>query len=415
MRHLTFLNDDDISFIEQKASAFRLSFQDRRQLEIIASDLRRWEEGCLSEFWMDPPNPELKGRDRKKHAMAAINARWEDLKRKPKSYSGFNPDYKPSGSSGKPEAAPENTPIMGRCPVASEKTRCCNLQTLDAVINCGFDCSYCSIRTFYHTDSILFHTDLKQKLKALSAELDPAKKYHIGTGQSSDSLMWGDRNGMLTDILDFARQNPNVLLELKSKSDNIGSLLQHDIPANVITTWTLNTPVIIQNEEHLTAGLDSRISAAAAIAGKGCLIGFHFHPIIVYDGWKEDYNEVFSRLKAEFSPNDITHISFGTLTFIKPVIKELRNRELKSKILQMPMEETAGKLSYPFETKEEIFRFAYDSFAEWHDRVFFYLCMEDIRLWKKVFGYDYGSNEEFEKDMIESYFRKMETRWNRQS
>ena len=56
-----------------------------------------------------------------------------------------------------------------------------------------------------------------------------------------------------------------------------------------------------------------------------------------------------------FSPNEIGLISFGTLTFIKPAIKSLRQIGTKSKILQIPFEEAAGQISYPMETKKKIF------------------------------------------------------------
>ena len=417
MRHIdeAFLPAEDLDFIEEKAAEFRLSFQDRRQIEVIASDLRRWDEGSIKELWEVPGQTQLKGKDLKRKVMGILKSKWEKLKTEPKDYTGFNPEYKPARPESRLSEQPAENAILGRCPVASEKTRCCNLQTLDAVINCGFDCSYCSIQTFYHTDSILFHDNLKQKLAEAAKTLNPENRYHIGTGQSSDSLMWGNRNGMMDDLFDFARSNRNVLLELKSKSDNIDYLLTNEIPANILSTWTLNPPVIVENEEHLTAPLEKRIAAARAVADRGGLIGFHFHPIIVYKGWKENYRRVFETLLSEFAPEDITHISFGTLTFIKPVIKELRKRGLKSKILQMPMEDIAGKLSYPLKMKQEIFSFAYESFAEWHDDVFFYLCMEDISLWEPVFGRAYGSNDEFENDMIESYFKKVEKRWNRQS
>ena len=414
MRDLSFLTGEDRQFIEEKTEEFRLSHQDRRQLGIIAADLRRWDEGGISQHWREPENPALKGKDRRKAVMNAIKAVWNDLKNRPKSYDGFDPCYRTEGRSVNFSDKPVESPILGRCPVASEKTRCCNLQTLDAVMGCGFDCSYCSIRTFYHTDDILFHKDLEKKLDIISKSLDPEKKYHIGTGQSSDSLMWGNRDGMLDRLFDFAENNPNVILELKSKSANIGGLINRRIPANVLTSWSLNTDVIIENEEHLTANLEQRLEAAEKIAGKGALIGFHFHPMVVYDGWREDYGDVFEKLKKRFSSDIISHISFGTLTFIKPVIKELQKKEFKSKILQMPMEEIAGKLSYPVETKLELFKFAYDSLSSWHGELYFYLCMEDIRLWKPVFGYEYASNEEFEKAMINSYFKKVEAIWNRQ-
>jgi len=102
-------------------------------------------------------------------------------------------------------------------------------------------------------------------------------------------------------------------------------------------------------------------------------------------------------------------ISIGTLTYIKPVIRLLRAQQFKSKILQMPFEDAAGKLSYPFDVKLELFSHAYRSFSpEWHDEVFFYMCMEDPRLWSPVFGREYTSNEEFEADMKNSYMKKID-------
>jgi spore photoproduct lyase len=97
----------------------------------------------------------------------------------------------------------------------------------------------------------------------------------------------------------------------------------------------------------------------------------------------------------------------GTLTFIKPVIKKLRARQLKSKILQMPFENASGKASYPLEIKKEMFKHAYDTFAPWHSKVYFYLCMEDQRLWKEVLGYEYTSNSQMEESMKNAYMDKV--------
>jgi spore photoproduct lyase len=55
-----------------------------------------------------------------------------------------------------------------------------------------------------------------------------------------------------------------------------------------------------------------------------------------------------------------------------------------------------------------MFHAAYSSFSQdWKDNIFFYMCMEDERLWEPVFGRSYKSNEEFESDMIDSYFKKV--------
>ena len=294
---------------------------------------------------------------------------------------------------------------LGACPVASEGTRCCNLLTLDAVESCGFDCSYCSIQSFYNQNKVGIDKNFKEKIDNLN--LDPNETYHIGTGQSSDSLMWGNREGILDTLFDFARKNQNVILEFKTKSNNIKYFLENDVPENIICTWSLNTQTIIDNEEHLTASLDERILSARALADKGVLVGFHFHPIVQYKNYLDEYQLVYERLQKEFTSDEVVLVSMGTLTFIKPVIKQLRDREMKTKILQMPFETINGKQSYSLKTKKEMFKHCYDSFSSWHGKVYFYLCMEAHSLWKDVFGYEYFSNNQMEDMMKMSYWNKI--------
>jgi len=100
--------------------------------------------------------------------------------------------------------------------------------------NCGFGCRYCSVQSFYHDDEIHFDSRFLARLGAL--RLDPQRTYHIGTGQASDSLRWGNRFGILDAPTDFARRHPNVILELKTKSRNIAYLLRNPIPCNLICT-----------------------------------------------------------------------------------------------------------------------------------------------------------------------------------
>ena len=221
--------------------------------------------------------------------------------------------------------------------------------------------------------------------------------------------MWGNRFGVLDNLVEFAKKNPNVMLEFKTKSDNISYFLkQTNLPKNLLFTWSLNPQTIITYEEHLTASLDERLSAAKQLHDRGHLVGFHFHPMIYIEDWQTEYAEVFQRLTDMFDPKNVALVSLGTLTFIKPVLKQIRQREFKTKILQLPLVGASGKFSYPLDIKKEMFKFAYDSLSAWHKEVFFYLCMEDHTLWKDVFGHEYPTNESFEMDMKLSYLRKIQ-------
>jgi len=397
------LPQNEQQFIKEKAFAYGFSHQELKQIIDMARDLGMWDEKRIDEIFED--------HSQKKVAFTRLRKEYETIRNRPNSYENFRLKNIPSEQKFRFKVAPKEGFGLGLCPVASEKTRCCNLMTLDAVESCGFDCSYCSIQSFYNQNTITFDSGFRDKL--LNLNLDQNKTYHIGTGQASDSLMFGNREGTLDALFEFARSNPNVILEFKTKSDNISYFLENAVPRNILCTWSLNTPTIIKNEEHLTASLDKRIASARALANRGIKVGFHFHPIVEYVGYLEEYKEVYDRLIAEFHPSEVALVSFGTLTFIKPVIKQLREREFRSKITQIPHEDASGKTSYPEQTKIEMFKHAYESFKPWQkemaadDKVFFYLCMEEHALWNKTFGYNYSTNNDFERDMLSSYANKL--------
>ena len=295
--------------------------------------------------------------------------------------------------------------ILGTCPVASTKTRCCNLLTLDAIQQCGFACSYCAIQHFYDEKAIQVRHDFAQKLQQL--QLNPQEWYHIGTGQASDSLLWTEELGVLEPLIDFACRHPRVILELKSKSANVKSLLTRELPPNILFTWSLNPDNFIRHEELLTAPLDARLRAARQLADNGAKVGFHFHPIVRYQGWKTEYRQLAERLLGLFAPQEVVTVSLGTLTFSKSALKTIRHKAEQTQILRFPMQEIAGKFSYPYEVKRDMFRLVHQALEPWHGKVFFYLCMEDPALWLEVFGQQYADNREFEQDMLHSYARKM--------
>ncbi|MCB1758956.1 MAG: DNA photolyase [Gammaproteobacteria bacterium] len=391
------------AFIQQIAFAHRFTQQELRQICEIARDLEMWGEEPLARNWAIATDNFPSGQS-KKALLEQLRGRWSSMRDSPNHYpaGGRQPV-----SRVKARISTRSKPKLGLgfCPVASPKTRCCNLLTLDAVDNCGYHCSYCSIQSFFSGDRVYFDPDFPDKLAQL--QIDPDRIYHIGTGQSSDSLMWGNSHNVLDALVTFARENPNLILELKTKSGNVSHLLDLDLPANLICTWSLNPQCIIEHEEKGSASLERRMAAALSLQQKGCLVGFHFHPMIHFDGWKVAYTAVTDRLQQLFDPDWVAMISIGTLTYTRQVIRKIRERGGDSQILKMPLVEADGKLSYPDEIKTALFSTLYRSFsADWQS-IFFYLCMENQRLWRPVFGFEYASNDQLEQAMKNAYMNKI--------
>ena len=401
-----FLNLNEISKqdIVKISDKYPFSFQDLRQLSIIATDLYMWNESgvrdCIEEF-ENVQNKDLS----KKEVIAHVKNYWEGLRGAKIKYEPVNKNEVERPKPRKVQLSDQENEVFGMCPVASEKTVCCNLMTIDAVQGCSLGCSYCSIQTFYSDGKVSVDKNLAEKLANIP--LDPSKNYHIGSGQSSDSLVIGNKEGVLDAQLKFARENPNIILEFKTKSNNISHLLKTDLPDNVFVCWSLNPQLFIDHEEHGTASLNQRLQAAKDLSRKGVLVGFHFHPIVYYEGYEDDYKNIVKKVMSMFKPSEVAMISMGTLTFIKPAINKLRSTGLKSKVLQIPMADAVGKSSYTKEIKKEIFSTVYDQFQPWHKDVFLYLCMEESSVWESVFGSYYKDNVDFETALFDSVSTKM--------
>lgn len=389
------------------ACQHRFTQQELKNAVDIDIDLNMWGSPGFTERWHEHATQSRQnGKQLKKDIFNKIHAAVNQLISEPLHYQthpSAPEKFKETAITVNKSSAAEK--IFGMCPVASAKTVCCNLRTIDAVKNCGFGCSYCGIQTMYSNQKVIFDEGFEEKLNEIV--LDKERRYHIGTGQSSDSLLWGNKEGVLDAMLSFARKWPNATIEFKTKSKNIKHLLQQDVPENIVCSWSLNPQIVIDNEEHLTASFAERLAAARAVADKGIKVSFHFHPMIHFDSWQDAYADIFKRVQTNFSTDEVLFISFGSLTFPKPIIKKIRTYGIQSRILQMPMQPNPeGKMTYPDEIKKEMFNFGYQSFEPWRDKVFFYLCMEEKKFWLDTFGFAYESNEKFEDALNDAIWSK---------
>ncbi len=401
----TTLPQSEQTYLQSLQEKYSFSFQEQRQIVETASDLLQWKMGPI-ERWIDEgKEKKAQGKKRGKALVGNLLRKVNEERRRPTDYADFFPS----------ERLPDKVrsvivhtqKIMGRCPcpVEGEKTRCCNLKTLDAVQQCSFGCSYCSIQSFYNKGEIKVVGNLKERLEEMDLDDDT---WHIGTGQSSDSLLWGNDFGTLDALSTLAQRYPQTIIELKTKSHRTDWLAM-DLPSNIVATWSLNAPTIIGKEEHHTASLEQRIAAARKAADKGIPLGFHLHPMVWFKGWEKEYEQVINVVTDTFKPEELVMFSLGTLTFTKAVLRTLRSQGRESRILDMELTEAAGKYSYPLETKRRMFSHAYSCFPQQWKQTgpFFYLCMEDPCLWEPTFGYSYTNDRAFETAMKEAYQQRV--------
>ncbi len=263
---------------------------------------------------------------------------------------------------------------------------CCGYYVLSPVENCPFECSYCILQAYFKNKNIIVYANIEKLIDELNGIKDKAI-FRIGTGEFSDSLFLPITNFYLKKLLDFFAKNEKLYLELKTKSDEIPSIINQYPLKNIIFSFSLNSPLITEREEGKTATIKSRIETAKRISEMGYPLSFHFDPIIRYEGWEKGYKETIDLLFDKIEDKNIFWISLGTLRFI-PNLKDIAEKNYpKTKIFKDEfIVGLDGKKRYFRKTRVEIYKKILSMIRERTSNVFVYLCMENEDLWMDVFG-----------------------------
>jgi spore photoproduct lyase len=278
--------------------------------------------------------------------------------------------------------------FMKACPGSGAEI-CCNYHVINLTSNCHFECTYCVLQSYLNNPSLIVYTNVEDLLNEVrvTLQLNSQRFFRIGTGELADSLAIDDITHFSKRLVPFFAALPNAVLELKTKSNTISNLQDLDHGNHTIISWSVNSKSICISEELKAATMEERLKAARQCQEWGYKVGFHFDPLIYYQGWESEYEETVKDIFRFVDPSMVAWISLGAMRFTPHLREIVRHRFPHSRI---PYGEFVpghhGKLRYFRPIREEI----YEKMRGWiHDaapQVFVYLCMESRAVWECSFG-----------------------------
>jgi spore photoproduct lyase len=277
--------------------------------------------------------------------------------------------------------------VIRKCPGTKFYT-CCDYTILHTGTFCTMDCSYCILQAYFHPPVLQYFAGLERLGLSLDRIFCEDKIFRIGTGEYTDSLIW-EKISLQPRFLvkKFADQN-NCILELKTKTVNIDSLLKLDHNGKTIISWSLNTPEIISSQERGTAGLSARLKAAGRAEAAGYRLGFHFDPVVIYPGCENDYKNVIKMIFDHVSPENIVWISIGTFRFMPALKQIIETRFINSTICYGEfISGLDNKMRYFKPLRIEIYKTLISCIKQYAPDLLIYFCMEDSEVWEKCMGF----------------------------
>lgn len=261
------------------------------------------------------------------------------------------------------------------CP-CSKPSRPCGYHIMNAGMGCVFDCAYCYLQGYTNAPGIVVPGNLQEILEQFKVYYQPGMR--LGTGQFTDSLAMDDLLEFSPVMIDFFRQFDDIQFELKTKSHCIENVLKTQPSRNIVISWSVNPQHIIERCEFFTASLEERLEAASQCAKAGYSVGFHFDPIVYYDGWESDYREVVKRIFNAVDPAAIGWISLGCLRMTQKVRRVMEQRFPDSPLLLAEhFLGFDGKLRYSRRIRRKIYHHMRSLIRTYSHDVVVYLCMED--------------------------------------
>ncbi len=293
--------------------------------------------------------------------------------------------------------------LLKACP-GTTAYRCCGYQILNTGLNCGFDCTYCILQDYLEIPAQTVFVDLPEQLEALKKQIqtEPLRQWRIGTGEYTDSLIHDPWTGLSGLLINWVRDMPNVILELKTKSIHVDELLRHMAPPNVVVAWSVNTVQVTKDLELGTPTLHQRLEAAKKVVDHGYSVAFHFDPIVPYTGFEPAYQQVVKSILSIIPAYKIRWVSFGVLRFTKGMYDRFKRRSPKYLGEMILAPDQKWRFSRPLRIR------AYQAvqliFKQQAPNVYTYLCMESPQVWEAVYGIDHGSNDVFEHAFNEAVY-----------
>jgi spore photoproduct lyase len=278
--------------------------------------------------------------------------------------------------------------FLQACPAGTNGLVCCNYMVVNFGSNCPFDCSYCFLQEYLaHNATMKVFTNVEDGLAEIAGVLraHPQRRFRIGTGELADSLALDPITGLSPRLVTFFAQYENALLELKTKSDEVAALLRVDPRGRTVVSWSVNAREIIDAEEHGTASLDQRVDAARRVQRAGYRIGFHFDPLVEFDGWEAAYARAIETIFSAVDVAGVAWVSLGALRLTPALATIVRARAARSYTTAAELVPGPdGKARVWRGLRLRMYRSLLCNLRRVSQTMPVYLCMEPPAVWERV-------------------------------
>ncbi len=194
------------------------------------------------------------------------------------------------------------------------------------------------------------------------------------SGYDCDSLALEPLTKFIEYFLPVFRDNPNLLLEIRTKSTQIRTLLDKEPFGNCIVAFSFTPATIASTLEHLTPGITKRINAMVQLQKKGWSVGIRFDPLIYDENFKQNYEALFDSIFNKLNVDKIHSVSLGSFRLPKKFFKKISELYPDELLFASPFADHKGMISYRDNIRTEMIDYCVDALSAYIPEDRFFPC-----------------------------------------
>ena len=188
---------------------------------------------------------------------------------------------------------------------------------LPLVTGCSGMCTYCYlntqlgkkpyVRVYVNVDEIL------EQCSKYIEERQPEITYFEGAA-TSDPIPVEPYTGTLRKTIEYFGQQELGRFRFVTKFTDVEGLVGAKHNGHTMIRFSINADTVISKYEHKTTSLAERVTAARKVIESDYPIGFIIGPVMLFEEWKKEYEEMLLELQRQLANHSNKEIHFEIIS-----------------------------------------------------------------------------------------------------
>ena len=235
------------------------------------------------------------------------------------------------------------------------------------MLNCLYDCRYCFLQGMFRSANYLLFINYEDFADAIEEKINGLgdKTGYFFSGYDCDSLAMEPVTGFARYFLPLFRRFPQAIIELRTKSTQIRSLLDMEPFENCVVAFSFTPQEVSEKLEHKVPTIERRLDAMRRLQDHGWNIGLRFDPLIYQPNFKPQYRGLFQKIFSSLNTDAIHSVNIGAFRIPDNYFKKIVRLYPDEKLFAQSFEKTNGLVSYPSALEEHMITFCNDHLSQY--------------------------------------------------